>query len=286
MYDCLIVGAGPAGSQAAFVLARAGLSVLVLEEHDRIGVPVHCTGIVGEKLIGEFQVPPSCIRRQVESVLVHFPSGKTLQLPTPIRPYVLDREKLDLHLCGKAREAGAEYRLGTKVRGIRQEKDRVIVSTGPAGGEETLECRLCILAVGSMSSLPFSSGISRPERVYHSAQVDVEMDGISGIELFLGSRYAPGSFAYGVGIEGSLAKLGLITRHCARSHFQAFLEDGPAAPPAEKNPLQPPLPPHAVRVGPQDCFRQNCGRGRRRLPDQDDHGRGGILRHDLRLHAG
>ena len=45
--DILVVGGGPAGLYAAQRLAVHGLQVRVLEEHPTIGLPVHCTGIVG-----------------------------------------------------------------------------------------------------------------------------------------------------------------------------------------------------------------------------------------------
>ena len=41
-----IVGAGPAGSYLAYLLAKQGEKVIVLEEHSAVGSPVQCTGIV------------------------------------------------------------------------------------------------------------------------------------------------------------------------------------------------------------------------------------------------
>ena len=41
-----IVGAGPAGSYLAYLLAKQGKEVTILEEHSKVGAPVQCTGIV------------------------------------------------------------------------------------------------------------------------------------------------------------------------------------------------------------------------------------------------
>ena len=41
-FDLIIIGAGPAGSAAAFTAAKENISVLLLEEHPKIGIPVVC----------------------------------------------------------------------------------------------------------------------------------------------------------------------------------------------------------------------------------------------------
>ena len=40
--DVLVVGAGPGGGSAALHAARAGLKVMLIEDHAEIGTPVHC----------------------------------------------------------------------------------------------------------------------------------------------------------------------------------------------------------------------------------------------------
>ncbi len=41
IHDIVVIGAGPAGLMAAADLARHGHDVVVLEEHERVGSPVH-----------------------------------------------------------------------------------------------------------------------------------------------------------------------------------------------------------------------------------------------------
>ena len=50
IYDLAVVGAGPAGSNAARIAAKKGLSVIVLDKRQEIGSPVRC----GEGLNIEF----------------------------------------------------------------------------------------------------------------------------------------------------------------------------------------------------------------------------------------
>ena len=51
--DVAVVGAGPAGSRTARDLARAGLRVRLLEEHRRVGVPSHCSGLISPRTLRE-----------------------------------------------------------------------------------------------------------------------------------------------------------------------------------------------------------------------------------------
>ena len=45
-----IVGAGPAGSYLAYLLVKKGEDVTIIEEHENIGNPVQCTGIVTDSI--------------------------------------------------------------------------------------------------------------------------------------------------------------------------------------------------------------------------------------------
>ncbi|MBI5133608.1 MAG: FAD-dependent oxidoreductase, partial [Thaumarchaeota archaeon] len=45
MTDVHVVGGGPAGAVAAASAARKGHNVILSEEHECIGMPVHCSGL-------------------------------------------------------------------------------------------------------------------------------------------------------------------------------------------------------------------------------------------------
>ena len=59
MYDCIIVGAGPAGSTVAYHLAKQGRTVLLLEK-DPLGRDKVCSGAVAPAIAQwfDFDVTP------------------------------------------------------------------------------------------------------------------------------------------------------------------------------------------------------------------------------------
>ena len=123
-----MVGAGPAGSVSAFLLARAGLSVLLL---DRARFPRDkpCGGGVTWRAA---QVLPFSIEPVVEHVVDCVEFGLLYsrrfdkQSEAPLI-YMTQRSKLDAFLVGKAVDAGAVFRDGVKVTNVKLEIGRAHV---------------------------------------------------------------------------------------------------------------------------------------------------------------
>jgi len=59
--DVVVIGSGPAGAITARSLAEQGHDVVVLEEHDAPGLPVHCTGLLGYEAFPEFDLPRTLV---------------------------------------------------------------------------------------------------------------------------------------------------------------------------------------------------------------------------------
>src|SRR5690348_1438067 len=81
--DVLVVGGGPAGLTAAAHLARRGFSVTVCEEHDAVGRPVHCTGVLAASAFDEFNLPRAALLNPVDTVRCTSPGGHCIEYTTP-----------------------------------------------------------------------------------------------------------------------------------------------------------------------------------------------------------
>ena len=131
VYDAIVVGAGPAGSTAAYRLAAAGASVLLL---DRATFPRDkpCGGgITGRAArLLPFAIDP-VVEDVVSAVELRLSFGRTFERSggEPLA-YMTQRRRLDHFLVEKAAGAGAEFRDGVRVTGVEAGPDGVVVSAG------------------------------------------------------------------------------------------------------------------------------------------------------------
>jgi geranylgeranyl reductase family protein len=138
MFDCIIVGAGPAGGTAAYHLAKKGHSVLVLE---KAALPRYkpCGGgvspIVAEWF--DFDFSPA-ISLKVSTIRYTWEMGDPVEaeLKTAEPIWMVRRDIFDHFLIQQAQKQGAELRESTEVMGIEFKGSHWQVNTanGPVEG--------------------------------------------------------------------------------------------------------------------------------------------------------
>ena len=207
---------------AARTLARLGHDALVLEEHDEIGSPVHCTGIIGLDAFGELNLSRDTISGVAQSARFHAADGNaTVVESDQIRAAIVDRRLFDQALARQAVAAGAEVRTGVRVEGLEPEQSQVRVVT--AG--ETLTARACVVACGANYRFNRELGLGLPRMFVQSAQFDTPFPPLDRIEVHLDPRLTPGGFAWAVPFRRggeSRAKLGLMSDRHAAASFGSF----------------------------------------------------------------
>ncbi len=223
-YDFLVVGGGPVGCRAAYKLAKAGHQVVVLEKSHSIGGPVCCTGIVSRECLNRFSIPPELVLKELISASIFSPSGKLLRLTrSETQAVVIDRGAYNAYMARQAQDEGTDYLMGHYVTHIQVNPDRVIATVDFSGKVLTFEAHALLLACGFGSRLPEKAGFGKCREWAAGAQVEVEVNDLSEVEIYLGGDIAPGFFGWLVPTAVSTGLAGLMTRHEADSRMERFI---------------------------------------------------------------
>src|SRR4030067_736867 len=76
-YDIVVVGAGPAGSNAARTAAKRGAKFFLIDRKQPIGLPVQCAELVSQWISRHASFTPKSIIQSTGEMIVHFPDRTT-----------------------------------------------------------------------------------------------------------------------------------------------------------------------------------------------------------------
>jgi geranylgeranyl reductase family protein len=173
--DVIVLGAGPAGSAAAFHLAARGRRVIQLEkEPPGRGKP--CGGGMAASVQKWF---PFDLRPAVEQVIrqVRFTwcleDPVVAELPGDAPFWIVRRRVLDDFLARQAADRGVDLRYERTATALSHQGDRWQVTDGQG---QQLEARGLVIADGSSSRFAAEQGLG-PARPRYAATVSVEVEG-------------------------------------------------------------------------------------------------------------
>jgi geranylgeranyl reductase family protein len=248
--DVIVVGAGPAGSTAAFHLARAGLDVLLLEKSQFPREKVCGDGLTPRavKQLIAMGVPiredDGWIRNQGLRIIG---GGSRLEIPWPdlssFPDYGLVRTRMDFDeiLARHAVKAGARMHEGTNVVGpiLDERTDRVIGVTAKQNGTVTeFRAPITLACDGNSTRLSLALGLHKRDdrpmgvavRTYYESPRHEDDWLESWLELWDRSgdtpRLLPGyGWVFGVGDGTSNVGLGILNTSSAfgKTDYKAML---------------------------------------------------------------
>jgi digeranylgeranylglycerophospholipid reductase len=243
--DCLVIGAGPAGSVTAREVAKRGWKVLLIEKRAEIGVPVRCGEGVSKSLLDllGLENDPTFISSEMDGAKIHSPNGSVLvlgpEIAGPEVGFVIQREKFDQELAKQAVRAGAELWVRAEAHSYESSNDRVMVGIKHLTEEVIIRSKVVVAADGYESLIARWAGIDTRldlkdiDTCLQYEMIDVDTDD-RYTEFFLGRCYVPGGYIWcfpqghgianvGLGVNGSLVEKGGDPKR----YLDSFISENP-----------------------------------------------------------
>ena len=225
MFDLVIIGAGPGGNYAALTAAEAGVSTLVLEEHEAIGEPVHCGECLSQAACNRLSItlPEEAVSREVKGVRLIFPDKTASYINEP--GYSLEKDKFEKWLSLEATKAGAAYKMKSRVTALAREEGGWEVKT--TDGEYFARCVIDASGVDSVASKLL--GMNAPQSVVVGLQYEMEPVDVEGemLDFLLWPRLAPHGYLWVIPKKGGRSNVGLVTADApkTRAYLETFVEE-------------------------------------------------------------
>jgi geranylgeranyl reductase family protein len=212
----VIIGAGPVGCYTARLLKIYGFDPLLIEEHIEVGRPLHCTGLVGEKVFSErrpVKLPTSAILNTINGAVIHL-DGQNFVIKRKHVAYVIDREKFD-----KGLSQGLNILYQNKFLGFEKTESGYIISTD----NDNIPADIIIGADGANSLLRKILG--QDENIRHFKGLQFRIRTKLKHEDLVGTFLRKPSFFWVVPEGEGIARVGTISDNPFRD-LDCFMKEG------------------------------------------------------------
>jgi digeranylgeranylglycerophospholipid reductase len=212
-YDVVIVGAGPAGSSAAYQAALNGAKVALIEKEECIAETVRTSGVTWIKNMKEFGIPNDCFN-PIKNYSFCSPNNEVTISDSVAQAAVLDVRKTYRWLAREAEKQGAEIFVKTNVKDVIKNKQgdiEGVIATSPEG-KISFFAKIIIDASGFGSVVSKAMGfVKQWERFGAGAEYEVRAENVDPETwwLMVGQKYSPAGYAWIFPISDKVVRIGV-----------------------------------------------------------------------------
>jgi flavin-dependent dehydrogenase len=198
-----VIGAGPAGCYFASLVK--GGDVHIFEEHDEVGTPVSCTGILTDSVLRVIaDIPEELVVSRIRRFKLVAPSGKSMYVDLDKVNMILDRAGFDRYLLRRALDNGATLHVGERFTSCARRGSAYEIRTN----RRRYKAQMLVGADGPFSPVAQAAGLYRKRTFVTGWQARCRYPGLeTGVTEI---RLTLGEFSWIVPEDGSAARVGVI----------------------------------------------------------------------------
>jgi digeranylgeranylglycerophospholipid reductase len=223
-FDVCIIGASIAGNYLSYLLSNVALKIAIIEEHEDIGLPLQCAGIISQKISKLINLPDKVIKNRVQIAKLVSPTGISIELSGNETPFIIDRVLLDKHFFTLAKtNDNLRFYLGERVKSLSINKKALNHSITITTSRRILKAKLLVGCDGPISFV--GNFLNIRNKLLYATQIRIKANFSENKAVLIFNPRWKELFGWIVPEGNRIFRIGIACLSQIRENFMILLEN-------------------------------------------------------------